>query len=546
MRSERGWWWLAPVVGLQLASFAVAPLSFEFPLNDDWAWAHCVTKLVQEGQLELPDYAAMSLVGHTLYGALWSLAFGLGYTTLHAATASLWLAAAAGTFWLLRELEVASLWAALGSASVVFNPIVVLLSRSFMTDVPFLAFSVLATAAYARGLQREELRWAWVGALLASYATLIRQLGVVTAVPPLAVWILVGGYRRPAPGRWLFALVFPLAVCTAFLVWFYGLRGPTLAAGRHGFVGPLRLGAQTPLCLWTIALYLGLFLSPLAIASIPDRCSPAGNASGTKLFAALLVVIAGLGIVLYRTVQLRMPLLGNYLSGPGLGPCTLPDDGQLGYSHPLAWPYWFWWLGNALAWLGAAGVVTALFQPWLEKASPNGFLAPRAAVSAAPAVTLLTLALSVATLVALDHIYDRYLLPLLPLAAGLLLRSAPARPRFAVLAASLLVVAASWSVQETAIHLSWNQARWDALHDLINRQSIAPARIDGGFEFNASLAPDRLPAQAALARASNPWVLDDEYVLAFAPRTGYQVVGRWPFWRGWCRAPGTLLVLHRR
>jgi hypothetical protein len=152
--------------------------------------------------------------------------------------------------------------------------------------------------------------------------------------------------------------------------------------------------------------------------------------------------------------------------------------------------------------------------------------------------------------VAVAGLFDRYLLPLLPPAMALTAVPAaglPPRPRWVAAACGALLAAfAGFSVAGSHDYLSWNRARWRALDELARRQ-VAPARVDGGFEFNGWHGYDAaLPVAPSTNDAVRSWwwVKDDEYVLAFGPLAAYEEVARHAFGR-WC-PPGRAYVLTLR
>ena len=68
------------------------------------------------------------------------------------------LVASGALYFILRELEASPRVALLGALSVAANPAFLLLSSSFMTDVPFVAFTLLALLYYMRAIRRGEPR----------------------------------------------------------------------------------------------------------------------------------------------------------------------------------------------------------------------------------------------------------------------------------------------------------------------------------------------------------------------------------------------------
>jgi hypothetical protein len=141
--------------------------------------------------------------------------------------------------------------------------------------------------------------------------------------------------------------------------------------------------------------------------------------------------------------------------------------------------------------------------------------------------------------------FDRYLLPLGVVTPLLLASSAgrgARRPALLAAAGALLLALAAFSVAATHDYFAWNRARWDALREL-KSQGIAPASIDGGFEFNGphlySEDFQKVPGKSWW------WVRDDEYIVAFSRIPGYRVVNshRWDRWL--FRRPGLIYTLRR-
>ena len=63
---------LAVFVGMLMA----VNHSGEFPLIDDWAYAHGVSDFLFDGVLKVSDWVAMTQVAHLFAGVGWSMIFG--------------------------------------------------------------------------------------------------------------------------------------------------------------------------------------------------------------------------------------------------------------------------------------------------------------------------------------------------------------------------------------------------------------------------------------------------------------------------------------
>ena len=103
------------------------------------------------------------------------------------------LLASCALYLILRELDARPRVALLGALTVAANPVFLLLSSSFMTDVPFVAATLMALLCYTRAMRRGQIHLIWWGGAWACVALLDRQLAIVT---PLAALPLL--MPRPA------------------------------------------------------------------------------------------------------------------------------------------------------------------------------------------------------------------------------------------------------------------------------------------------------------------------------------------------------------
>src|SRR5439155_5147963 len=195
---------------------AVVPPAGEFPINDDWDFARIVQTLVERGTLEFSAWTAASVVAQIYWGAVFVKLFGFSHTVLRVSTLIL---AAFGTlgFYVLLRQSLDRLSSLLGALLLLFNPLYVYLSYSFLTDVPFLALSIWALVCYGRALRAgaPRLRWLVAGSTIAAAAYLIRQTGVALPVAVLVALLLTRG--RPQAFRLanFLAIVGPLLPAVA-------------------------------------------------------------------------------------------------------------------------------------------------------------------------------------------------------------------------------------------------------------------------------------------------------------------------------------------
>jgi len=146
------------------------------------------------------------------------------------------------------------------------------------------------------------------------------------------------------------------------------------------------------------------------------------------------------------------------------------------------------------------------------------------------------------------NIFDRYMLPLIPAVAAVLVIEpghrwpAQHRPLRAIPCFLLLAASALFAVPATHDFLAWNRARWAAT-DSLRQAGVAFDGIDGGYEFNGWHA--YVPTYRVKTGQGDWLFYDTEYVIASGPINGYGEVGRFGFERWLGPSQGSVLVLHR-
>ena len=109
----------------------------EFPLIDDWAYAHGVSDFLFDGVLKISDWVAMTQVAHLFAGVGWSMIFGFSLENLREFTLLMSLIGAFlmyyGTGFFTRSLPLRLI----GTLILIANPLWIYLSHTFMTDIPF-------------------------------------------------------------------------------------------------------------------------------------------------------------------------------------------------------------------------------------------------------------------------------------------------------------------------------------------------------------------------------------------------------------------------
>jgi len=541
-----------------LAVFIVNP-SGDFPLNDDWAMSRSVKHLVEQGVYQPTGWLAMTLILHVYWGALFCLPHGFSFMAVRISTLVLSLVGVLGLYALIRQLDRPRWLAMICALTLGFNPIYFSLANTFMTDVPFTAWEILACLFFVRYLQREKNFDLCLATALAIAALLIRQLGLAIPMAFGVALLFKNGFQKHAWFRASLPAILTVGTLIAFNHW---LRVSGRAIGDYNLAFTQMLGkSKHPLMLplnfahygWVMLMYLGLFLLPIFAVVKFNRPTEA-----EKSRSAIWVWLAWLGLLTltvghYFLKTALMPVHLNILDAWGLGPLTLCDTQMLKFPDVPLLPTAFWVVVTGLSLLGAGLLVALVVKEVTRLASEY-----RSRNLSAPAVdrqmkNTLAIFFLAGTLIYLGPLlingfFDRYLLTAVVLLGAFVAVTLPVieRPPLSLrhLAGILLMVGfAGYAIAGTRDYLEWNRIRWEALADL-QRENISPKQIDGGFEFNGWYFYD--PKSHGPRHKSDWWVQDDEYILSFGQIAGYEIHREYQYAHWLPPYQGKILVLKRK
>lgn len=538
---------LLAVVALWITAVCAVGIGGEFPLSDDWAYAHVVRSLVAGRGFDLLPWTGASLVFQAAYGAVVTAVAGFSYETLRLSTLAVSLAGILATFGLVREAGGSARVAATGAAAVAFSPLWFNLSFTFMTDVPFAALATVSAWLYARALARGSRSSLAVAGAVCAAAFLVRQHAVwIALAAAIAAMLPLRAQDSPSPAAPLrerlvdaaAALSAPLAVAIVYAAW--ALTSPVAPLALHNKIGE---AAGVSMLAIGNAAFRGL--ATLGFFVLPWTAIPAAPRART-LLATLLVLLSAAALFLYLREGATMFYLSNMLGFSWIGPWTTRDVQFLGHaaaSNP-----------------GLAARALLTFASLVSAASLVARLAvpePGAPVSdpdrRRPAMfCVLALAISaVGSLTQSHYFFDRYLIVLVPLAVAALAGFAP--PRAGGVTLGALAALALYAVAGTHDYMEWNRARWNLLEGLEAR-GVSARSIDGGMEYNG----ERLAAELgtspsdAEARRGQPesrrswwWVVDDRWVISKGPLDGYREADARTFARWLPPGDGRVLLLER-
>ena len=524
-----------------LAVLAVDPRG-EFPLDDDWDFAFVTWNFAQTGHLQFTPFTAATLRAQVFWGAVWSRLFGPSFQVLRASTLFLSLMSLLLLNAFLASLKVPRFPRLAMTLALLFHPIFFWASFTYMTHIPFVFLSLVSLVFFTHAFIARKPLYALAGAAAVVLSFLVRQTGVVNALPP----ILLAIHMRQNLGRdwWKRYLLPPLAALATFVVLLQFTSVFVPAAGEHALhrkVFEWSGGAV----LWNLLIdpyhhtafnFMNGALFALPIVAAMVVSGPRPTARKLLTFAAVAAAFLYLGTLMIQNGN-PFPYRngGNVFTNLGLGPHTLRDTFHLGYLYPafhLEAP------SRAILTLGAAilGAFLLVTVAAAVRKRPDG-------TGAIGALLATYYILSGSLILCFIRIYfDRYSLDALwpvVLFGALTVNWEKRRSRIA--ATTLILFLGAFSISATQEYLAWNRARWEA-YRYLRSGGVGLEQMDGGYEINALLA---LRTGRKNLGKKGFGVMDDEYLITFNPIRGYRPLAVFPYPRVFGLDQGVVFALRR-
>ncbi len=525
----------------------------EFPMIDDWAFAHPLHSLFTQGKFDFMDWQDMTLVAQLAWGWLFCLPFGFSYNALKLSTLVLGLIGVLASYTLLREAGVSRKRSFLAALLVAANPLYLLLSNTFMTDVPCAALSVVSFLYFARVLRSGGRRNLLLAIGFSCLAVLIRQIAAVVPIAFVIAYAARYGIRRNTAGTILYPFAALFALVAIYQYWVHPVFGmppffsPKMGQAAAFMQRPFPLIVDKAYLVGLkIFVYLGVFLFPLLSQVFLHQLKALTGARRVYF----LVLILGVFVLLFQGIvprHIMVPEQGNLLRHYGFDAVSIFGTSQL--VSVTAAPRL---LLVAIALLGCAGgailfagLFHAAYRFIFRRRKQQGDCGQEWTAFFA----FLTALIYCAPLVGV-HFWDRYLIFLLPFPALLLSkgddRAKEEAPRGKGISVAFVCAAVLCLITAglTRDYFSWNKARWKALRYLTREQGIAPRAIDGGFEFNG--AYNYNPRFKECERDPVFWMMDDpEYLVSFGSKRGFEQVKAYPYLRVFPPRKDSIFILRR-
>jgi hypothetical protein len=516
----------------------------DFMINDDWSFTIVVEALLDGGHIPATGWGGGGPGNffHILWGWLFSILFGFSPTILRAGVLALAVCGSLVLLLLLCRLNDGGKRSIgfLASLILVFNPLFLSQSFTFMTDMTFAVLVVFSLFFVHVGIEGERRAWIVGGLFFALLATLTRQIGLFLPLG-FGICCLLHPRARCMGLKKLLTDTVCIAVLPwllfELLLWKIGSTPLTHHPVFHKiYLTPITKGfPDYPLFLLQQAgimgLYIAFFLSPLFVLQWRE---PMRHKVFRRLTGVLLVLL--LAIEAAIIAGLLDPPAGfhrNVIYDFGIGPLLLKDAYLLGVARTATLPpalfylLVFWAVCSAAALLFFAGrYVAAVVRHGFDPAAPHGdFIA----------LFAFTGAIVYAGVILLTGFHDRYLIPpCILLVVWFVSQSRTAQdrplPGASFSAVVLLLCMAAFSVFGLKDFMTTKRAVHRAHTYLLSTLRVDPCDVDGGFEFNGYHCSER-NRQGMDSRYSWWWVERETYLVGLGPLPGYRTLKTFPFSR---------------
>ncbi len=454
-----------------------------FSVWDDWAYAKGALAFAAGEGIHYYGWASMPELGQWLWAWPFVKLLGPSLATLRIATIASAIIGLLGFYDLVIHCCPRRPWvASFVTASLGFCPLYFWLCGTFMTDLPSLAFALVALACYERAWRNGAPLWLLPAAIFACLTATMRQPGL--AAPVAAGIVLLSRGRGRSGLSWL-AVIVPLA-CGLGTLWWFNQRADANPMTLHTFAD-MRSFVTEMLPLIGLELFVGVLL--LGICCIPlTVLAPSRSSWSTLLFLAIVLAAGAIGLAL-KTGQWpanasNFPAVvealktGQYFPYTG---STLPD-GFFVIGHdpePMLIRRPVQLALTAIGCVAGAWLIPALgkaIRSWRSTGRPPGILAVFTVIQ----VLILPLA---------PRPYDRYYLAILPGVLAFLVAVAdPVRCRWKPALVILLLFGVICLVT-TRDWFTWTGATWKLGQRAMEQRGIAAQDIEGGTAWDGWHSP---------------------------------------------------------
>ena len=491
-----------------LIIFIVNPIG-DFPLNDDWSYAVPVKSLLDGNGIKFTGWMSMTLFSQVLWGALWCKIFGFSFTVLRFSTLFLGWIGVIYSYKLICQFSDNKLNSFLFTLLVAFNPIYVNLSFTFMTDVPFYAFSVVSICHYLKYVEnRSGLKDLIFGLLFMLISVLTRQIGLAI---PLA-FLVIGVFKWLKYKKFDIHHFYPFVLgFVVFLSYQYVAREYFEARGRYDEMNdellynlihePHVLALNVfKKCVMGL-IYICWFITPLLFVHLIKN---------KKYLIFSTTILGVIWTALLYKADLILPILSNIIYDFGLGPISLYD--ALFYENQTTSQFKV----TQAFWIIITGLVSVLMFYVLYL-----FFKNRNKIFGDEKLSfILSIILIYVPVLCVIYTFDRYYIFTISLSICLYVSFVNInfnKQLYSFMTFLILL----FSIAGTKDYLNRNRVRWSITNHLVVEEYIPSIKIDGGFEFNGYLNYNDEDFNKGLR---NLWANDTDYLITLTNLKGTEQI----------------------
>ena len=515
-----------PIVALILIYILLGFFLFSYenyPIDDDWSYIKAAETFHHTGEMQFTPWTAMSLVSQIWWGTCFTKLFGYSIEVLRLSTLVISLLGLIFIYLLLLELKHNWQTSFLVVLLILFNPFSFPLNFTFFTDHFFISLLFISTYFYYKAFKDKKGVYLLIASLVASFSVLVRQNGLLI---PLSVFIYILLSERSLKAilkKSLITLLIPIATFIIFTYWLTAIHGPTAEYIKQ--TAKLLENLRKPYLflikiVWRpflILEFMGFCLLPLSFSLLP-KVKELFNRK--HYFLLLLFCLSGtLFYLLFEHIGL-IPTVDLWLNG-----FRFAYISEYGYRDSLNILFFFYRL---LDFLSVASVIYLIYLLTQYRKSIQEKL---------PLTSPFFLILFIGSfqflfLLTTLHKFSRYYLVLIPFFIFIILETTRHKRINKKVFISLLIFYALFSFAGTQDIMSWNQTKWHAAQQLLDK-GVSPRKISAGFAWDGwhccQYSSDH-PYEVAPQKGDIPWwieklipVIDPQHLISNSPiPTGFE------------------------
>lgn len=508
----------------------------EFCLNDDWAYAASVKTLINTNKFYTGQWPAMTLYAHVLWGLIFSKVFGFSFSILRISILvlsfiSLWL-----TNNLFFNLTKNKIYSFSIGILLLFNPLFLGLSNSYMTDISFFCFFIMSILFFQKYYSKENSYYLIFGFSASIVAIFIRQFGIILPLSFLLVSLIQYLNNKSKKHAIFYSLLFSTFILLLLFL-FEHQNAKTLneSSSYQGFfyskktikISLLETLEHFYVRLGLFLLYSGLFLFPILISetvSIYNRFKTSSYFSKITISIFLLLII----------FVLHYFPCGNYIYNCGIGLETTFDLLELkqninhSYSNLLF---------NTLIIFSVIGNIL-LIVLMFTFSSPIKQVKKYFIRNPFQLFCILTLFFYTIFITISNSFFDRYALTFFIIILLIITQKNFQLKRIPILTKIAISIYAIFTLLSIKDYFNYNKIKTIAINDLENVHFIPPQNINGGFEYNM------WQSYSSNLKCDNSNNYKD-YTLSFSLINGYSKFKQYSYQRYIPYKIDTIFVLHK-